>query len=621
VTAFFLGIALILAAGAAAWLLQGRTRLADSVFATLATLGCAAGLVPAVGVLVGRASVSLSWEMGAPGGTWAFGIDSLSAVFLVVVLGVGVANVLYGIAYLAPERAHRPVGSAQFLTGLFLAAMALVVTAQATLPFLVAWELMALTAYLLVVFEDEQAEVRRAGLVYLAATHVGTLALVAMFALWGTWAGGFTFGALGRASLPAGGAAVLSLALVGFGLKAGLVPLHFWLPGAHASAPSHVSGLMSGVMIKTGIYGLLRVISLVGGVPAWWGWAVLALGILSGVLGVLWALAQHDLKRLLAYHSIENIGIILLGVGLLFLCAGAVFRATGTRVIDRLGGLARRMPWTWVAFLVGSAAIIGLPPLNGFVSEWLVYQGLLRGGFAASPVRVAVLGVAALALIGGLALACFAKVAGVVFLGEPRSAAAEEGRELTAGYLLPMAVLALACAVIGLLPSVAVQPVLAVAGSIAGASLETLQPALGPVVRAAWGISLVSGGVVLLLTVGWVWRRALERRRSPTWSETWACGYVGATPRMQYTAASFAAPLLQAFGYVAGVRTERAPAAFHTHPVDLVLEGVVLPAWRQVSRAAEAIRPVQQGRLHTYLLYIVGVLLALLLYLWLGARM
>ena len=652
-TVFFLGIAVILAAGGAAWSLQGRTRFADPVFATLTTLGCAAGLVPAVRVLVGGPAVGVSWEMGAPGGTWAFGIDSLSAVFLVVVLGVGLANVLYGIAYLAPERAHRPVGSAHLLTGLFLAAMALVVTAQAIMPFLVAWELMALTAYLLVVFEDEQADVRRAGLVYLAATHIGTLALVAMFALWGTRAGGFTFDAFARASLPASGAAVLSLALVGFGLKAGLVPLHFWLPGAHASAPSHVSGLMSGVMIKTGIYGLLRVISLVGAVPAWWGWTVLTLGILSGVLGVLWALAQHDLKRLLAYHSIENIGIILLGMGagalgvayqapavavlgfagavlhtvnhalfksLLFLGAGAVFRATGTRAIDQLGGLARRMSWTWVAFLVGSVAIIGLPPLNGFVSEWLVYQGLLRGGLAVGPVRVAVLGVAALALIGGLALACFAKVGGVVFLGEPRSAAAEQGREQTAGYLLPMAALALACAVIGFLPSVAVQPVLAVAGSIAGASLETLQPTLGPVVRAAWGISLVSGGVVLLLIVGWAWRRALERRRSPAWSETWACGYVGSTPRMQYTAASFAAPLLQAFGRAAGVRTERTPAAFHTHPVDLVLEGVVLPAWRQVWRAAEAIRPVQQGRLHTYLLYIIGVLLALLLYLWLGAR-
>ncbi len=652
-TDFFLGIALILAAGAAAWALQARPRLADSAFAALATLGCVAGLVPAMSVLVGRAPVSLSWEMGAPGGTWAFGIDSLSAVFLVIVFGVGLANVLYGIAYLAPERAHRPVGSAHFLTALFLAAIAVVVTAQATMPFLIGWELMALTAYLLVVFEDEQPEVRRAGLVYLAATHVGMLVLVAMFALWGSRAGGFTFAALGHASLPVSGSAVLSLALVGFGLKAGLVPLHFWLPGAHASAPSHVSGLMSGVMIKTGIYGLLRVISLVGAVPPWWGWTVLSLGILSGVLGVLWALAQHDLKRLLAYHSIENIGIILLGVGagalgvayrepvvallgfagavlhtvnhalfksLLFLGAGAVFRATGTRAIDRLGGLARAMPWTWVAFLVGSVAIVGLPPLNGFVSEWLVYQGLLRGGLVSSPVRVAVLAVAALALIGGLALACFAKVGGVVFLGQPRSPAAEQGRERSGGYLLPMAALALACATIGLLPTVAVPPVLVVAGSIAAASRDALQPVLGPLVRAAWAISLVSAGVVLLIAAGWASRRALLRRRSPAWAETWGCGYGRPTPRMQYTAASFAAPLLGAFGRIAGVRTERTAESFHTKPIDAVLERVVLPAWFQVRRAAETLRPLQQERLHTYLLYIVGVLLALLLYLWLGAR-
>ena len=652
-TIFFLGIALIVAAGAAAWLLQGRPRIADAVFATLATLGCAAGLVPAVGVLVGRASVGLSWEMGPPAGTWAFGIDALSAVFLVVVLGVGLASVLYGIAYLAPERAHRPVGSAHFLTGLFVAAMALVVTAQATMPFLIAWELMALTAYLLVVFEDDQVEVRRAGLVYLAAAHIGLLVLVAMFAFWGTRADGFTFAAFSRGMLPPGsGAAVLSLALVGFGLKAGLVPLHFWLPGAHASAPSHVSGLMSGVMIKMGIYGLLRVINLVGSVPAWWGWTVLALGILSGVLGVLWALAQHDLKRLLAYHSIENIGIILLGVGagglgvayrqpavavlgfggavlhtvnhavfksLLFLGAGAVFRATGTRALDRLGGLARRMPLTWIAFLIGSVAIVGLPPLNGFVSEWLVFQGMLQGGLGAGPVRAAVLGVAALALIGGLALACFAKVGGVVFLGEPRSESARQGREVGAGYLAPMAALAFTCMVIGLLAPLAVQVALEVAGGISDVPPATLQPITGPVAGAAWGIALVSGGLVVLITGAWAWRRALERRRPSAWSDTWACGYGGLTPRMQYTAASFAAPLLRTFARFAGIRTEESPGAFHTRPFDLVLERLVLPAWRRMWVVAEVIRPVQHGRLHTYLLYIVGVLLTLLLYLWLGA--
>jgi formate hydrogenlyase subunit 3/multisubunit Na+/H+ antiporter MnhD subunit len=652
VTLFFLGIGLILAGGAAAWLLRQWARVADSVFGTLVTLGCAAALIPAVGVLAGRAVTGPAWDLGPPAGIWAFDIDALSALFLIVVFGVGLAAVLYGIPYLAPERTHRPVGGTHLLTALFLVAMALVVTARATMPFLIAWELMALSAYLLVVFEDEQREVRRAGLVYLAATHIGTLALVAMFALWGTQAGGFTFDAFHRTALPAGsGAAVLSLALLGFGFKAGLVPLHFWLPGAHASAPSHVSALMSGVMIKTGIYGLLRVISLIGGVPAWWAWAVLALGGLSGVLGVLWALAQHDLKRLLAYHSIENIGIILLGVGagalgiaygrpavallgfagavlhtanhavfksLLFLGAGTVFRATGTRAMDQLGGLARRMPLTWILFLIGSVAIVGLPPLNGFVSEWLVFLGMLEAGLAGGPVRTAVLGVAALALIGGLALACFAKVGGVVFLGTPRSEAAENGREPGAGYLAPMAALALTCIAIGLFSPLAVRVALDVAATIPDVAASVRQGILAPVTSAASGIALVSGGLIVLIAVAWALRRMMEQRRPAAWSDTWACGYSGAIGRTQYTAASFAAPLLGTFARLAGIRTDRTPGAFHTHPFDLVLERLVLPAWRRLSGVAEVIRPVQHGRLHTYLLYIVGVVLALLLYLWVG---
>jgi hydrogenase-4 component B len=651
VTLFFLGLGLILAGGAFAWLLQ-RTRIADSVFALLVSLGCAAALIPAAGVLGGRTVAGVAWDLGPPTGIWAFDIDALSALFVAVVLGVGLAAVLYGISYLAPEREHRSVGGTHFLTALFLVAMALVVTARATIPFLIAWELMALSAYLLVVFEDEQREVRRAGLIYLAATHIGTLALVAMFALWGTHAGGFTFDAFSRSALPAGaGAAVLSLALLGFGFKAGLVPLHFWLPGAHAAAPSHISALMSGVMIKTGIYGLLRVISLIGGAPPWWSWTVLALGALSGVLGVLWALAQHDLKRLLAYHSIENIGIILLGVGtgalgiaygrpalallgfagavlhtanhavfksLLFMGAGTVFRATGTRALDRLGGLARHMPLTWILFLIGSVAIVGLPPLNGFVSEWLVFLGMLQAGAALGPVRAAVLGAGVLALIGGLALACFAKVGGVVFLGEPRSESAAKGREAGPGYIAPMAALALACVAIGLLAPPAVRIALEVAATVAGAAGPARQDVIAPLTAAASGITVVSGGLVVLIGLAWAWRRMLERRRPSAWTETWACGYNGVAGRMQYTAASYAAPLLAAFARLSGIRVARAPGAFHTHPFDLVLERLVLPTWRRMAGTAEAIRPLQQGRLQTYLLYIVGVLLALLLYLWLG---
>ena len=298
---------------------------------------------------------------------------------------------------------------------LLLVGLTGVVTAQAMVPFLAAWEVMAISAYLLVMHEHEHAEVRRAGLVYIVLTHLSTLALIGMFAALSVNATGQTFAELGVGNRTPGAARTVALgfALVGFGLKAGAVPLHFWLPGAHAAAPSHVSAVLSGVMLKVGIYGLLRVLSLVGAPPVWFGWALFGLGLVSGVLGVLWALAQHELKRLLAYHSVENIGIILLGMGvgvlgvaygqpavallgftgallhtlnhalfksLLFLGAGAVFRATGTRMIDQLGGWRGGCRGRPLAFGVGSVAIVGLPPLNGFVSEWMVFQGMLAAG-------------------------------------------------------------------------------------------------------------------------------------------------------------------------------------------------------------------------------------------------
>jgi len=653
VTFFFVGIALILAGGLAAALFRRQPALADRAFGVLVAGGCALGLVPAVGALAGRDVAGILFAMPMPGGPWAFGIDGLSAFFLLIVFGVGLASAIYGLAYLAVERegGHRPVATSHLLMAVVLAALALVVTSRAVVPFLMAWESMAVLAYFLVVFESEKAGVRRAGLVYLIATHTGTLALFAMFAFWGRFAETLSFDALaaGAASLPAGGALVLWLALVGFGLKAGLVPLHFWLPEAHASAPSHVSAIMSGVVIKMGIYGLLRVVSLLGAPPAWWGWLVLIGGVLSGVLGVVWALAQHDLKRLLAYHSVENIGIILLGLGvgalgvsyhlpvvaalgfagailhtlnhalfksLLFLGAGAVYRATGTRAIDRLGGLARRMPLTWVAFLVGSVAIVGLPPLNGFVSEWVVYQALLRSGAAAGgALRLAVLGVAGLALIGALALACFAKVDGIVFLGHPRSAEAGQAREVGKVMLGPMFALALACGVIGLVPVLVVQPAVTAGALVAGLAPDAIGAAGAEVLEAMAWIAFLSLALVALLALGWRAAAALRRRRSPVPGETWGCGYAEPTPRMQYTASSFATPLLASFGPVAGVRELRHGDAFETHPTELILDNVALPLWSLIQGFAARLRPIQQGRLWIYLVYLMAALLLLLLYL------
>ena len=636
---FFLGLGLILAGGLAA-LRSG------SLFRVLVAAGCIAGSVPAFRVLAGGPPRQATMPVHVPGGPWVLGIDLLSAWFLIIVFGVGAAAALYGVTYLG--RGHQPsrASRAHLLLACLVISLALVVTAAAAVPFLMAWELMAIWAYLLVLFESEKPEVRQAGLLYLIVTHTATLALFALFAVWGAQARDLTFDALAVAgpSLPGQGAMVLTLALFAFGLKAGLVPLHFWLPEAHAAAPSHVSALFSGVMIKTGIYGLLRVLLLLGGAPAWWGWTVLCVGLASGVLGVLWALTQHDLKRLLAYHSVENIGIILLGIGagalgltyhhplvallgfagatlhtlnhalfksLLFLGAGAVVRATGTRDIERLGGLARRMPLTWAAFLAGSVAIVGLPPLNGFVSEWVTYQALLAGAMLEGPIRLQVLAVAGLALVGALALACFAKVCGIAFLGQPRMSEAWSAREAEPGMLVPLFLLVMACAFIGLVPAVAIGASVRLGAALAGAEgLAGTAPR--HLIAASQVAGWISAGLVLMVVLVGLGRSLVRSRRRPR-QPTWGCGYVYGEPRMQYTASSFAAPLIAAYQPVAGVRVERSRSAFRSHPTDLVLDGGVRPLWQGLRWTAERLRPIQQGRLPLYLIYLVATVILLLL--------
>jgi hydrogenase-4 component B len=433
------------------------------------------------------------------------------------------------------------------------------------------------------------------------------------------------------------------------------MPLHVWLPGAHASAPSHVSAFMSGVLIKMGIYGLVRICSLFPNPPLWWGGVVLVLGVVSGILGVVFAIAQHDLKRLLAYHSIENIGIICIGLGvaimgrslgrvelmtlglggallhvwnhglfkaLLFLSAGSVLHATGTRRIDRLGGLLKPMPWTGLAFLIGAVAICGLPPLNGFVSELLVYLGLFRmviepgdrvwlaGAFAAP----------ALALVGALAIACFVKVFGVAFLGEGRTARARAGHESGPFMLLPMAALATGCLVIGLAPGL-VAP--ALDGAVTAwapewasgrTPLQHLAP-LGSVTRAA--VALLVALSVLGVWLGVSTRRAVGRPVG-----TWDCGYAAPVTTMQYSSSSFGQMLVGIFSSalfpvehvpgIHGVFPRR--TSFLSHVPDLVLDRAVYPVARGVGRLFAWMRWLQLGSINAYLLYILVTLVALLLW-------
>lgn len=679
-----LGLGTILLAGIAA-IVQSRSRnLPGSprarggfmLFRVLLCAGCTIGALSALRVLVGGATTDLRFSAAGPAGPWVFGSDALSAVFLLLIFAVGAASGCYGFTYFASHAVHGEPDSAQLsveaepsgaagahaLIALLLVSLALVVVARAVIPFLIAWELMAMTAYFLIVFDEDKPEVRRAGLLYLVTTHAGTLLLFALFATWGRGAADLSFAALAAVTPHPrmGGAVVLSLALAGFGLKAGLVPLHFWLPEAHAAAPSHVSALMSGVVIKMGIYGLLRVIALLGIVPAWWSWLVLGLGVISGVLGVVWALAQHDIKRLLAFHSVENIGIILLGVGigglglayhhpgvailgfagallhtfnhalfksLLFLGAGSVIHATGARDIERLGGLSRRMPLTAAAFLVGSVAIVGLPPLNGFVSEWMVYRGILHIGLVTDISRIASLAGVALALIGGLALACFAKVVGILYLGSPRDPVALAAHESAPGMTWPLLGLAGACAGIGLLPVFVLPPILRAAAVVVGAVAS--DPSMTSTVAAdvdgsaAMAITALALGVTVSLLIGWAVRRIIVGRRpsktkAARLRETWACGYSAPTARMQYTASSFAAPILAHFQPVTGVRTHQTTRVFETYARDPVLDGFVRPLWRAWRDITNRARPMQRARLSTHVLYLVAALLTLLVYLLVG---
>jgi len=638
-------------------LFLGRTGAAGQwVSVGLAGLGGAAGLA-GVGVYWAGGpggEIDLPWSV--PGGALRVGVDGLSALFLVPVFLIAVLGSAYGLGYWR-QADHPTTGrKLRLFYGLLAAGMGLLLVAKNGLLFLVGWEVMALSAFFLVTTEDTDREVRDAGWVYLVAAHTSTLCLFALFGLLWASTGSLDLDPMDPGAVSPGRATTLFvLALAGFGLKAGIMPLHVWLPSSHATAPSHVSAIMSGVILKMGVYGLVRTTSCLPHPRVEWGATVLALGVVSAVLGVAYAVGQHDLKRLLAYHSIENIGIIMMGVGLallgrslgrtdwvvlglagallhvwnhalfkalLFLCAGSVIHATHTREIDHLGGLAKSMPRTSAWFLVGAVAICGLPPLNGFVSEFLIYIGLFRtltpdGGPAlAWPAFAA----PALALTGALAVACFVKVYGAVFLGLPRTDESRHARESGAPVTGPMAVLGLCCAGIGLAPALAA-PALARGVSAwapevgdAGESLRRLAPF-------EWvtglGLGLVAALAVGAGALGW-----RVRAGGAVAGPTWGCGYAAPTPRMQYTSSSFAQMLVRLFAWALVPRARRphrlglfpAKSEFHSEVPDAVLDRAVLPGARLGAVLLAGLRVIQQGSVQAYLLYIFVTLVLLLLW-------
>jgi hydrogenase-4 component B len=579
-------------------------------------------------------------------------LDAISALFLALLSVVGSAGTLYAQSYWPTIEHPRSAGAGRVWWALLLGSLGFVLLAANGLHFLFGWEIFTVSSYFLITLDRQKAAVRAAGWLYLGASHAATLSLFAFFALLASHLGSWELGPMhGRAEL----APLFWLALFAFGLKAGMFPLHIWLPSAHANAPSHVSAIMSGVTIKLGIYGIVRFSGWMD-VPVSAGWIIVGLGTISAVLGVAFALGQHDLKRLLAYHSVENIGIILIGVGfglvaqqeehaawgqialaggllhvwnhglfkaLLFLGAGAVLHATRTREMSRLGGLWRGMPWTATLFGLGAVAISGLPPLNGFVSEWLVYLGLFDAvnthrGLALGAIGAAVM----LGITGALALACFVKVCGVVFLGAPRSAAAERAHECAPSMRWPMAGLAIACLAIGLAPAV-FWPAIARATAVWDPTWANLPaPASLPVLGALHVALALSASAAAVLIWSAVRARGLRR------AVTWDCGYVSPSSRIQYTAGSFAATITEWFAWILRPQQHReAPgepfpshARHESHTPETVLDFIVAPCAGRFLRLAELARRLQHGRIQAYLFYLAVGAAALALIVFFSPR-
>jgi formate hydrogenlyase subunit 3/multisubunit Na+/H+ antiporter MnhD subunit len=615
-----------------------------------ALVGAGYGVSGAMTTLLGAGMERWSGAWAVPLGSLSLRLDPLASVFILPICLVGGACALYGGAYLRPYAKERPVGAPLAGYNLLLASMTVVCLADNLLLFLVAWELMTLSSYALVVQEHALESVREAGRRYLIAAHLATAALLLLVLLVSAGTGSLELSAASPGTTAAPAALLFLLALAGFGTKAGIVPLHVWLPDAHPAAPSHVSALMSAVMVTMGFYGLARFIPLLGPPPLWWGLVLMALGAAGALGGIAFALAQRDVKRVLAYSTIENAGIIALafGIGLLgttldhpalaalgwlggllhlwnhalfksvlFLGYGVAAQRVHSRDAEAMGGLLRQWPAVGGLMILGAAAIAALPGLNGFTSEWVVFYGLLTGGveLRGTPQIALLAGVPALALTGALTAACFARLTGVTLLGESRSEgarhAAAPGWEMRLPMLL-LATLCVACAwapaqVVALLAPAVHQ---AAAGADTGAVAEAVTPlgAVAPLVALALGL-----GVGLRWLLG---RRAPRTRGAPTWG----CGYARPAPRMQYTASSFAEPMTRIFQPLLRSRVDRDLSAERAWPKaaswrsitpDRALAGLYEPMFQSVERALLRLRGLQQGRVSTYLLYIVLTVLVL----------
>ncbi|MEA2583018.1 MAG: hydrogenase-4 component [Thermomicrobiales bacterium] len=631
--------------------------------------GAIAGVLVAVNALLRGGTEGVGGWSVAPFVRIDFRVDPLAAFFLLVISLPAIAAAWYGVGYLESSRGDghptsRPAIDA--LLAAFLASMSLLVLTDGVFGFLLFWELMSLVSFFLVLGDGHHAATRRAAYVYVVMTHVGTGFLLLAFMTLARHAGSFEFEAIHAAASGLGRwerDLVFLLALVGFGTKAGLIPLHVWLPRAHPAAPSHVSALMSGVMVKMAVFGLLRVaFEWAAPGPVWWGAVLIVAGAVSAVLGILYALMERDLKRVLAYSTVEHIGIITLGLGsavmlsagghaagaalaliatlvhllnhaifksLLFLVAGAVQIGTGTRDLERLGGLVRRMPRTAALFLVGAVAIAALPPLNGFTGEWLLFQGLLRLAVedgSAGVGTLAAVAAGALALTGALAVACFVRAFGVGFLALPRSQEASEAREVGSSMIGAMGLLAACCVVLGVTPGILFRLLRHVTTQLTGAMAS---PSLGPGnvfesnrMQGTYAPLAVVIGLVVVGVIPWLVARWLGGPGRTRVAPTWVCGST-IEPRMEYSATAFAKPIRLIFQAVIrpvrNVTLDRPSSPYfvrtvryqeHVKPIfeRHLYERVVATLFA----ASHHVRTLQSGSMRAYLTYLFVTLVVVI---------
>ncbi|MFA5336969.1 MAG: proton-conducting transporter membrane subunit [Candidatus Omnitrophota bacterium] len=594
--------------------------------------------------------------------------DGLSLFFVSTILLIAFPSAIYSLGYL---RGHYSKGKIIYnwvLFILFIISMLLVVTVNNALVFLICWELMSLVSYFLVIFDEKSEKSISAGTVYVVMTHIGTAFITAAFLILYKHAGSFDFNVLriSADTLSAGARnLVFVFLLIGFGTKAGIVPLHIWLPLAHPQAPSHISALMSGVMIKTAIYGIIRFIIFILGIGSlWWANTVLILALISALVGIIYALTEQDLKKLLAYSSVENIGIILLGVGLamlflklnlpvlavfslaaglyhlinhaifkclLFLGAGSVYKATGARNIEKLGGLIKKMPWTAAFFLIGALSISAMPPLNGFASEWLLLQAFFSGAISATSGFKVFLSLcaAALALISALAAVCFVRTFGMTFLAMPRSAKAKEAVEVSFSMKASMCFLSILTFVFGLGCAIIFKKLVMVSKNIL--RLETLSTnfSLNNFTLVTANNSAVSLPVVALVLVFCVIVTAIllfvfAGARKTRQYNTWDCGYYKLSARNEYSATAYSKPFRIAFSFflLPYRKTEKIRESFYhvktfkyeTFTTPIFKKYIYAPLLAVVFGSAKFMRRLQPGSIHLYISYIFITIIALIIF-------